>query len=63
MQFRNKTSLTPGSFYVFQLLVNLENTSINKSSKISEFDGLSLIIHYISNDPGIYGGSPLAGLP
>jgi hypothetical protein len=59
--FRNKTSFVPGSYFGFQLVVNLENIPLDNSSKISEFDGLRLTIHNISNDPGIYGGMPLTG--
>jgi hypothetical protein len=60
-RFRNKTSFAPGSYFGFQLVVNLENIPFDSSSKISEFDGLRLIVHNISNDPGIYGGMPLTG--
>jgi hypothetical protein len=46
-RFRNKTSFAPGSYFGFQLVVNLENILLDNSSKISEFDGLRLTIHNI----------------
>jgi hypothetical protein len=60
-RFSNKTSFASGFHYGLRVTINLTKIPFDKKCITSEMDGMRLIIHNISNDPGYYGGLPLTG--
>jgi hypothetical protein len=56
-RFRKKKSYTPGMQYGLQLLINLQNISCEKCY----LDGLRLVVHNHSIDPGYYSGGTKSG--
>jgi len=56
-RFKEKMSYTPGMQYGLELLINLENITCDKCY----LDGLRLIVHNQSSDPGYYSGGTKSG--
>ena len=56
-RFKEKMSYTPGMQYGLQLLINLENITCEKCY----LDGLRLIVHNHTIDPGYYSGGTKSG--